>query len=447
MKASSSSSLAYVWLCLGALALAVGPALRGSTTLAASDAQTVAAQTTNHLPAAWSHWQYFRTIGLSETSVQQLVSVSVPQDVYARSTNHLADLRVIDDAGIEVPFILEAPRGSENMAQRGCPILESSFVPGKYTQIVCDAGENSPFHNAITLQTPDRNFMAWADVSVSDDAREWRIVNDRSPIYDFAGRGLNGLATLHYGDTNARYIRVRISLGDNKFPVSSVAVLYQAEQRQKSVPVNVPATPESLHVSGESIWRADFGAATLPVDEIHIATSQPEFSRRVIVEESTDGQSWSICGSGDVYRFRQGDAEKESLRVSLDDQWTPYLRIRIVNGNDPPLDGLGVSLYMTPREVLFRQEPGRKYLLLYGQSEAKLPQYDIAQTVNPKQTLAAHQAAGIGPEEINLAWDDPRPWTDRHQIVLWIAAILAALLLAIVALRSLRGPVPPASNP
>jgi hypothetical protein len=403
-------------------------------------ATTARAQTSASLPAAWAHWKYFRSINLSATVSERLVFVRVPEEIYGLSANRLADLRIMDDRGAEIPYVLSVPRGVQSTVERPCTIRESSFVPGKYTQIICDAGENSGFHNAVRISTSDENFMAWVEIAVSDDARLWRIVNERAPIYEFAGRDLNGLRTIHYGDTNARYLRARIFLGDAKFPVGGVMVLRQVTQPRESAPIVATIQPDSLRVAGESIWKADLRSSHLPVDEVRFDTAQPEFSRRVYAEASSDGVDWYPCGGGDIYRFRQGDTKREGLSVSLSDQWPRYLRIHVVNGNDAPLEKLSFTLYMTARELVFRQEPGRNYSLLYGQSEAKPPQYDIAQTVHPEQMRAAQPALGVGAEETNSAWSDPRPWTDRHTAVLWIAAILAALLLALSALRSLRAP-------
>jgi hypothetical protein len=406
--------------------------------------QAANAQNMNSLPAAWAHWRYFRSIKLQDSATAQLVSVGVPQEVYGRSANHLADLRVIDDLGTQVPYVLVVPGGTQNTTEHACRILESSFVPGKYTQFICDVGENAGFHNAISISTPNRSFMAWTEVDVSDDARLWRIVNEHSPIYEFAARNLNGLEALPYGDTNARYVRLRIFLGDTKFVVTSMTVLRQVTAPKESIPVAATLSPESLPVAGQTIWSADFGASSLPVDEIRVETAQPDFSRRIYAQASSDGENWYTCGGGDIYRFQEAGTQKESLSVQLYEQWTSYLRIHIVNGNDPPLKDLRVALFMTPRNIVFRQEPARRYSLLYGQSEAKAPQYDISQTVNEEQMRAAQAAEGIGAEEMNTAWTDPRPWTEQHQAVLWIAAIFTAILLAFTALRSLRtGGAPP----
>lgn len=443
----------YVFVGLLALILAIGlvvviPILFDNTGPLKPEAfaKGAAAQSVASLPAAWSHWKYFRAIDLSAAPAERLVSVEVPQGVYARSENRLADLRIIDDTGAEAPYFIEARYGAQQTSERACRLQEKSFVPGQYSQIVCDAGDSAGFHNGIRIESPEQNFMAWAEVAVSDNARLWRIVNDRSPIYEFSARNLTGVNTLHYGETNARYVRLRVFRADKAFTVNSIFILHGVTQKKESAPIDAKIAPDAANFEGETVFRAELGEPGLPVDEIGIETTQPEFSRRVSVESSSDGINWSYRGSGDVYRFRQGDAQKESLRIGLYDQWSPYLRIHIANGNDPPLAALRVTLYMTPRKIAFRQQPGRNYLLLYGQSEAHSPQYDIGQTVNAEQVRAATLADGVGAEAANAAWSDPRPWTDRHTAVLWVAAILAAALLALLALRSLRSPAPPRSG-
>jgi hypothetical protein len=49
---------------------------------------------------------------------------------------------------------------------------------------------------------------------------------------------------------------------------------------------------------------------------------------------------------------------------------------------------------------------------------------------------------GLGAEEVTSNYADPRPFTERHPNLLWIALGLAVVLLGSVALRALRAPAP-----
>jgi hypothetical protein len=111
--------------------------------------------------------------------------------------------------------------------------------------------------------------------------------------------------------------------------------------------------------------------------------------------------------------------------------------VQVENGNDPPLVGVRPTLYTTPRHIVFRQEPGRSYRLLYGQSEAKAPQYELGRLASRKDIEAAVPVA-LENEEINSGYADPRPWTEQHPSVLWVALGIAVVLLAFSALRAMR---------
>jgi hypothetical protein len=119
------------------------------------------------------------------------------------------------------------------------------------------------------------------------------------------------------------------------------------------------------------------------------------------------------------------------------DTTSRYWRITVVNGNDAPLPGIAPSIYMTPVHVVFEQKPGRSYRLLYGQSRAKTPEYDLVRRTDAKQENAA--VVGIvGPEEDNSDYSDPRPWSEKNSYFLWIVVGLAVLLLGYSSIRSLR---------
>ena len=95
---------------------------------------------------------------------------------------------------------------------------------------------------------------------------------------------------------------------------------------------------------------------------------------------------------------------------------------------------------MTPWRVIFRQELGHSYRLLYGNSRARAPEYDLAKFTDRK-ALEAAAPGSLGPEELNAGYADPRPWSERHPQVLWLALGLAVVVLGALAVRALRHPV------
>jgi hypothetical protein len=389
------------------------------------------------LPQAWRNWRYSRAIQLDTAAEARLAGVVVPLEVWQRAKADLSDLRVIDDQGREVPFLLYAREGSAKTQTLSAKSLETSFTPGKFTQAVLDAGEKAPFHNMVEIFTPKEDFIAWSEVAVSDDARTWRIVLERAPIFRFRKESLQGNQTLTYSETNARYIRVRILEGDERFPLDGIHVKYLVKEPAERVPVAVTWSPDAQAPPQTTGWRADLGV-TLPVRQITFSEDAPEFRRVVHVNTSNDGETWLPAAGGEIYRFRRDNTLQESLDVDAHGS-RRYWRIAIVNGNDLPLAGVHPALLMTPRHVIFRQEPGRSYLFLYGQSEAKPPQYEMA-SLTSRSALPGAAAGNLGAEEVNTAYADPRPWTEQHPVSLWIALGIAVAILGYSALRALRRP-------
>jgi hypothetical protein len=102
--------------------------------------------------------------------------------------------------------------------------------------------------------------------------------------------------------------------------------------------------------------------------------------------------------------------------------------------------GLTPVLYTTVRRVVFQQEPGRTYRLIYGHARPEAPRYDLARVTNA-EALEAAAPGTLGTALVNAGFVDATPWTERHPAVIWVAMAAAILLLAVLAVRTLRGGV------
>jgi hypothetical protein len=399
-----------------------------------------AALADTQLPAAWKNWHYSRTIELTPTNAKQLVSVVAPLDIYPHATPWLADVRVIDDQGAEVPHVSFQSEGASHTASLPAALRENSFTAGQFTQLVLDAGAHAPFHNAVRIETIAPDFIEWVQVEASDDGHVWRMVQERAPIFRFRKDAHEGTQVVHYSENNAQYLRVRILNGDAKFPVFGADVLHEVVEPAERVPMEIILSPDARQPAGSSIWSADVGAAAeLGMEARFEATTPAEFIRSVKISVSGDGKDWFGVGGGEIYRYRRGDAqlEQSSVTVPHGAPQVHYLRVEIVNGNDAPLAGGAPRLFVTPQHLVFEQQPGRNYSVIYGQERAGAAQYDLGRRLDAKQ-MAAAVAGQVGPEEVNADWVDPRPWTETHDIFLWLVLMAAVILLGYAAARSLR---------
>ena len=392
------------------------------------------------LAPPWQHWRYSRSLQTPDTQTTLLAGFVLPEEVYTREATPEADLRIIDDQSAEVPFDSFSRQGTTGRTTLATIVHEKSFTPGRYTQLVIEVPGTSPFHNAVQLQTPEQNFIAWVRVEASNDARTWRIVQDRAPIFRFRDQGREGTQEVHYSENNSNFLRVSVLNGDSRFPATSVAVIYDSSVPAERVPLAAGLMQASNSPAGGTLFTADLGGTHAPIYGVRFDIPQPaEFSRRVRLESGSDRTEWVPAAYGEIYRFRQQDAVQEALSLGFAyaSPISRYWRVTIENGNDAPLVGVTAQFLTAPLHILFEQKPGRSYRLLYGQSEAKPAQYDLGRRLSDKEKDAAVGVA-LGAEEENSAWSDPRPMTEKHGFVLWIFVGFAVLVLGYSAIHSLR---------
>jgi len=353
------------------------------------------------LPSAWGSWRYSRTIESGRAGA--LNYVTLDREVFSHSENQLADLRIIDDLGHELPFEVRSQITPPPQPVRLTATLrENSFVPGQFTQVVLDLGERAGFHNNLRVQTPESDFINWVEVAASDDAHQWRIVNARAPISRFRKENLEGNQLVRYSENNARYLRVRIQESAHTFEVTGMEVfssptITTETPSEKGALLTAMLLPDSSGAPSQSQWTVDLGAAAIPVARFNFETTQPEFYRAVRLLNSTDEKEWQPVGGGEIHRFVVNGKTEESLGVQCYEMWGPrFWRVEVLNASDAPLSEVRLSLTMPLRFVLFHPGQNRSYRLIYGSARATAAQYDLARTLHIQANeVMAHLGLGV----------------------------------------------------
>lgn len=399
------------------------------------------------LPDQWRSWRYSRALQVPQTPGEAPAQIVLPWEIYAHCRPGCEDVRIVNSSGGEVPFVVEARHTASNVESRAARILENSFVSSEYTQVIGDLGEGFGPYDRVRVETSRADFIVWAEVALSDDAKTWRVVEARAPIARFRSRAVEGTQTIPFHGLRSRYVRVRIADQSAKFPVDGISVLNEKEVRQQTADVAGSFTQEKSADPTESVWQTTLASLNQPVSELIVQSDSPEFYRAVRISASNDGQEWSYYGSGVIYRYKQGDKIRESLRIEFPEiTENRLLRVEIISGNDQPLANVHFVPAAVPRTLAFKLVPGQSYRLIYGNEKAAWPQYDLGRYFDSGPAKPDYLQLSLGPEEETANYRDPRPFTERHPEVLWGALALAIVLIGLTALKTLRTPGKPASN-
>jgi hypothetical protein len=203
--------------------------------------------------------------------------------------------------------------------------------------------------------------------------------------------------------------------------------------RELEFPDEIPLVPAISQESNThtTLVTVDAGFEGMPHDRAQLLIDAGQFYRSVKVESSRDSRKWRSIGDGFIFRKEDMGA----FTVSFAEQWDRYLRIRIINGDNPPLTVRQVILSGDRRVVEFPGEAIGQYWLYYGSPEARQPSYDFA------QTRPAHfqpMIVTLGAEQNNPGYrEHQKPWTDQRPELLYAMLAAAILVMGLVALRFL----------
>ena len=118
------------------------------------------------------------------------------------------------------------------------------------------------------------------------------------------------------------------------------------------------------------------------------------------------------------------------------------LKIKIYNGDDPPLRIISAHLQEYERRIYFDSPSRAEVSFYYGDEKLDAPVFDYAKLF--KKDASANRVK-LRPETANLAYTgrpDGRPWSERHPAVLWVTIIAAVVILGSIALRSMKTATP-----
>jgi Protein of unknown function (DUF3999) len=398
------------------------------------------------LPDKWRSWRYSRAVQTSQTDTDGPAEVLLPWEMYAHCQPGCEDVRIVNSNGEGVPYVAEGRRAPQNVREHAAHVIENSFVADRYTQVIGDLGESHTDYDRVRIETSRPDFIVWAEVALSDDAKTWRQVEARAPIARFRSRAVDGTQTIPLQGLSSRYVRVRIADTSAQFPVSGISVLHEESSPQQTREVTTAFSEEKSDDPAESVWRTALTSLNQPISQLEISTDTGEFYRAVRVSGSSDGQEWSYWGSGVVYRYAQGNQTRELLRVDFPEATgNRLLRVEVINGNDEPLANLHLALKAVPRVLAFKQLAGQQYRLIYGNEKALRPQYDLGHYFESGPAKPVYRILSLGPEEEMANYRDPRPFTERHPELLWSALGAAILLIGLTAIKALRSAGNPAA--
>jgi hypothetical protein len=324
------------------------------------------------LPAEWQHEQPFTV------PAPGLVKLNLPVETLDAARPALEDLRLHDDAGNEVPYLIDRPVPVEKIVQN----VKSFHVSltASNTAIVLETGLTRPLDDVV-LETPAESFIKAVRVEGSTDLNHWQTLDQGQPVF----RQPDGVNRLHVSFPAGSWPWLRLTVDDQRTPpIPFTGAHIRVSVSEPAPTVWLPVTiAEHTENPGETRLALNLGAANLSLTAVQIATPEPLFTRHVtlaVPQISEDNIHEQTIGQGVIYRIAvKGQPAAESLLVPLEGQVrSRELLLFIHNQDSPPLPITAVRVERRPVYLVFLARQAGAYHLLTGNGQCPAPRYDLA---------------------------------------------------------------------
>jgi hypothetical protein len=324
------------------------------------------------LPGEWEREQSF------DVATPGLLKLSLSVATLDSARAGLEDLRLCDDAGNEVPFLILHPAPASKVIQ---PAKNFRVQLNPSTTVVTLETGLTQSIDGVTLETPAQNFIKAVRVDGSADGKGWQPLAQGQPIF----RQPYGAGQLHVSFPAGAWRWLRLTVDDQR----SQAVPFTGAQVCAAPAEAPPGENQSTVIAernenpGETRLTLNLSAANLDVAAVRIETGEPLFTRTVslIVPRLTElGIVEQVIGQGVIYRVAvEGQPVSANLSVPLATQVRAReLVLLIQNGDSPPLPVTAVSVEHRPVYLVFMARNAGRFHLLTGNKFCAAPRYDLA---------------------------------------------------------------------
>jgi len=380
------------------------------------------------------YFKQVRDVSISANDHQNYLVVDPA--IWSHARADLSDLRLYDGT-TQVPYQLTSRKATTTAQEDEAKILNLA-QRGDHTEFDLDVGSATEY-NRIRLVLNKKDFLVTANVSGGNELASASATAWPTPttLFDFSREKLGGNFTITLPEWSFRYLHVRLSLGIAPEEVQSAFIGYV--QERKAFWTDAGSCRTNSKEKRQTVITCEVPPA-VPVDRIlfDVPANRVNFRRSVSIANERGAQVAASTISR--VRMNRGGASvvTDELAVTVFGEFSDHFTVTVENGDDPPLPFTKVQPQSLERRVYFEPQGRTKLKLYYGDEKLTAPEYDYAKFFREDPNASPAQ---LSPESANPEYagrPDDRPWSERHQVLLWAAMVAAVAVLGWLALRGLR---------
>lgn len=362
-----------------------------------------------------------------------------------KSREDLADLRLYDARGREIPYALLVRREVANQQDVALSVFNQARI-GSASEISVDLGEYAGQHNEVEVETGGSNFRRRVDVEGSETGKEWRTLRTGEVIFGFESQNKTVESNrISYPTSRYRYLRVRVFADewtDKEPPVINSVKVKMSIREQGALTTWHVAVPsyQLLRNQGApaSAWTIDLGGRA-PCDRLMIEVEDDSFSRRFQLEGVDDPENIRLLASGELTR-RIGEQRRPLVIAFDNEEYARKLRLMVTDYSNQTLSISAIEAGAPARQLIFelKEADSQPLRLFFGEAKATAPHYDFEKEL-PARLTAAPVHSEVGAVINNPDYKpEPLPLTERIPWLIYFVLAASSIALAMILISLAR---------
>lgn len=385
------------------------------------------------------HFRYWKPIERAPAKDEEIVAFSLDSDIYASTRDGFPDIRIVDDAQSEAPYLIEAEveHGQERSRQSVAMEIGSLRPNGNAVEVRLRLPANAPAAEGFSFTTPLTDYERKVRVSGSTDGANWTPLVTDGIIFDYSRYMDVSNREIALPKNSFREFKVTIEdvTDEKESPFKELTRTFRGAKEDRRIerttverrPFRIDRIDSWSVVTRDRIQRgktavypvvrfeANDDAANKqtvitvltrrePISRFMLETSSRNFSRPAAVEAPVVqgvNTQWHSLVESTIFNFSFRNQHREQLAIAFPDRREETLRIVIRNEDNPHLNVTGVKAAGSVQRVVFLAQPSRTYRVYYGSDTATTPKYEAATVLATLRQESAPVSARLGTQTEN----------------------------------------------
>jgi hypothetical protein len=416
-------------------------------------------------PQTVTEFRQLRPLQTESTTGAVLAALRIDAEIWKETRDELPDLRIIDDREQSVPFVIrpifEAPKTRIRRTWTAGN-TELRPQPDGSLEIVVRLEQGDAQPAGLNLVTPLRNFELRVRV-YAGAGKDAPLLTDGGLLYDYSQYMNVRRTELPLGSSTSREFcivvdqEVQEAESGIRELTRTIAGGTETERTESVIRERRPLridrlefwteipdqegreavlrewSATALTVEGDAANRqtiVSFAADRRPLSRVTLRTDSHNFNRPAHLEYLLPGtpERWQVCDSDELRMLAIGRVRETHLSLGFPAARHLRWRLRIENGDSPPLSVTGLDLAGPESEIIWLSEPGRSYRLLYGDDRAEVARHDIRAITAALDAGEPTTVATAGAAERREVLPREKKVVNRTPLLVALAVLMAAAM-------------------